>query len=333
MTPLREFRADAPAPDRGRLAPGRRRLLDEAVRGGRVRDRWAGWWPAVAAGAAVVATAVVSVGILPVGGGSGGGGGAEAPPAASLRPHPDLRDAAAVLERAAAAVERLPDPVPLDDHWVYVKSLHEDRGEGTDPSHEERWVRYAGTGTGPGDPGKGKEAYPRPRERFDFLASLPDDPRKVLERARGFHASTGDEAEYPWYEPARPGSAYDYQALAALVRTYPAAHGGLAAVYRTLASVEGVKVVDHLVEDAAGRDVVAVYFDGAGKRPEGFPRTRDELLIDPETYTYAGSRSVVLADYSGELPDGTVHELRKGEFFRSVAVVRTALVGARDERP
>ncbi|GAA3639159.1 CU044_5270 family protein [Streptomyces chitinivorans] len=325
MTRVRDFRADAPAPDRARLAPGRQRLLDAAEHRARPRRLRADWRLAVA-GAAVAVTAAAFAGSQLV----GGGADTAAPPAASsVRPHADLKDAATVLRRAADTVERLPDPEPRDGQWTYIKTRQgaAENGGHQESSTQESWYRYD-------DPEfeNWKEGDDHsPRERFRFLASLPDDPEKVLERIRWFYPSNGtrpsDDA------PEEPDDAHHYRAAGVLIKSYPMAHQGLARLYRALATVDGVKVVDHLVEDAAGRDAIALYFEGDEKGPAGFPETRDLLLIDPTTYTYLGTRSTVAEEFSEELPDGTEHGMRQGQVLWDTAILRTALVDAEGRRP
>ncbi|MBN3928489.1 CU044_5270 family protein [Streptomyces verrucosisporus] len=325
MTRVRDFRADAPTPDRARLAPGRQRLLDAAGHRARPRRLRADWRLAVA-GAAVAVTAAALAGSQLV----GGGADTAAPPAASsVRPHADLADAATVLRRAADTVEQLPDPEPRDGQWTYIKTRQgaAENGGYQEPSTQESWYRYD-------DPEfeNWKEGDDHsPRERFRFLASLPEDPEKVLERIRWFYPSNGarpsDDA------PEAPDDAHHYRAAGVLIKSYPMAHQGLARLYRALATVDGVKVVDHLVEDAAGRDAIALYFEDGGKGPAGFPATRDLLLIDPTTYTYLGTRSTVAEDFSEELPDGTEHGMREGQVLWDTAILRTALVDAEGRRP
>ncbi|MFP8960287.1 CU044_5270 family protein [Streptomyces nanhaiensis] len=326
MTRVREFRADAPAPDRARLAPGRRRLLDAAERGARPRRLRADWRLAVA-GAAVAVTAAAFAGSQL----AGGGADTAAPPAASsIRSHVDLTDAATVLRHAADTVERLPDPEPRDGQWTYVRTRQgaTENGGHQEPSTQESWYRYD-------DPEfeNWKEGDDHsPRERFRFLASLPDDPEKALARIRWFYPSDGG-GEPSGDTPREPRDAHHYRAAGVLIKSYPMAHQGLARLYRALATVDGVEVVDHLVKDAAGRDAIALYFEDGEKGPAGFPETTDLLLIDPDTYTYLGTRSTVAEDFTDELPDGTVHELRKGQVLWDTAVLRTALVDAEGRRP
>ncbi|WP_406733502.1 hypothetical protein [Streptomyces sp. NBC_01794] len=85
MRTLQDFRADAPTPDRARLAPGHRRLLDEAGRPQRLLR--GGWWLA-AVGAAAAITVVATL--------------------ATLMPAPH--------DPAAPAVK------PRADQWIYRKT-------------------------------------------------------------------------------------------------------------------------------------------------------------------------------------------------------------------
>ncbi|MTE18516.1 hypothetical protein F0L17_05105 [Streptomyces sp. TRM43335] len=326
MTRVRDFRAHAPTPDPARLAPGRQRLLEAAGRGARTR-RMRSDWRLVVAGAAVAVTVAAFAGGHLV----GGGAGTTAPPASSsIRPHVELTDAATVLRHAADTVELIPDPAPRAGQWVYVRTRQgaTENGGHQKADTQEAWYRYADPESENWKEGDDHS----PRERFRFLASLPDDPEKVLEKIRWFYPSDAG-GEPSGDAPEEPRNAHNYRAASVLVESYPMAHEGLARLYRALATVEGVKVVDHLVEDAAGRDAIALYFDGGGQGSAGFPETRDELLLDPTTYTYLGTRSTVIEDHVEEFPDGSRYELRKGQVLWDTAVLRTALVDAEGRRP
>lgn len=62
--------------------------------------------------------------------------------------------------------------------------------------------------------------------------------------------------------------------------------GGL---YRALATLPPLDVVDHMVEDAAGRRAVALRHSG---NDTGDERVQREWLIDPQTYEVLGHRMI-----------------------------------------
>jgi hypothetical protein len=99
---------------------------------------------------------------------------------------------------------------------------------------------------------------------------------------------------------------------------------GQAKVYRAMATIPGVRMHGHTVEDATGRQALAFYLKGA----ESLPDARDELLIDPEEYTYVGYRMVAVRDND---EDGL--NWREGDVVMSNARVAAALVGADGEKP
>ncbi|MFD1833256.1 CU044_5270 family protein [Streptomyces desertarenae] len=330
-TELRRFRADAPVPDRARLAPGRRRLLAAAERGsGTRRRRWRSDWRAAVAGAAVAVAAAAFAGSHL----TGADGYVAVPPAASQLPAEAVSgDAAALLERAAATVEGMADPRPRDGQWVYLRTVHGSQGGSMDTAPREEWRRYDDPAFEDGRQGDDHS----PRELFRFLTRLPpDDPEEVLERMRRFYPSDGGAQREEGFAEPGPGpaesrEAHAFRAFRVLAGAYPVAHGGLAELYRAMATVEGVEVADRLVRDAAGRDAVALYLDGGTGGAED-PR-REEVLLDPVTFTYLGSRTTVVRDHTEDVPGGGGRELEEGQVLLETAVERRALVDAEGKRP
>lgn len=68
---------------------------------------------------------------------------------------------------------------------------------------------------------------------------------------------------------------------------------GLASLYRALATLPDGTVVDHLVETASGRRVIALTYNTRPADPTSGKTMRDQWLIDPQTYRIAGMRLVV----------------------------------------
>ncbi|MGP3921820.1 CU044_5270 family protein [Streptomyces sp. 8N616] len=307
MTTVCELRAGVPNPDRVRLETGRRRLLDAAVKGRRARRLRTDWRLAVAGVAAAITAVAVSatnLGNDPVG--------------EAAKPYTRLYQtgsASKVLEQAAGTVEWMPAPEPEDDQWIYVKSVHAFAAN-TDPrpKESEYWVRF---GTPDLDEGDEDDDHSL-REEFRFMSELPDDPEQVLKKVRGFYPTSKESPE--------SRAQHEFRALGLLINSYPVPPEGLAKVYRALAAVKGVAVVDHLVEDVTGREAIALYLKGKGDTG-----LRNEILIDPVSFAYLGSRYVAAADQKGDGSSGT--EWKTGDVISSTAIKEAALVGERGKRP
>ncbi|MGW2744286.1 CU044_5270 family protein [Streptomyces sp. NPDC001450] len=293
MTEVRELRANAPVPDRARLAPGRARLT-EAARAGELRR--ALWrrreFVIVAVVAAVTAVAVTAA--LLVG---GKGTGRKVQPAAT----PGVRfkgvSAAEFLRQAADAVEAQPDgAVPTAKQWIYTKSAQEPLDKSRSPlGEQESWIRYDGSasasrmGDEPLDITKmhlenGGEGDDRsPREMYRVLVALPADGEGTLKALREQNAI----ADSKGVSQARN----DYVEISVLLSADVMPGKGLASLYRALALVPGGKVTGHLVETAAGGRAIALDY-GRDKNPKTGESMHDQWLIDPKTYRIVGIRLV-----------------------------------------
>ncbi|MCF6523361.1 CU044_5270 family protein [Streptomyces sp. JJ36] len=309
ITSVRELRADAPPADRARLAPGRRRLLEAAERPA-ARTRLRVDWRITALGAAAAVAAAALAGAQLAGEGTGGGD--PGPAASRVQQQYDLTDAPALLHAAADAAAARPDPEPRVGQWVYRKTVRgnetSEPGTGAVPDTQENWYQYA-------DPEfeNWKEGDDHSyRERYEFLAGLPAEPEKLWSEARDFYPSGGDE----------PVSAHNYRAARVLLQSWPAPPEGLARVYRALAELDGMQAVDHPVEDAQGHPAIALYRETDGP-------TREEILLDPDTLAYRGSRLVA----TGNGPVFGERDRREGDVLINSAVLRTAMVDAEGERP
>lgn len=323
MTQVRGLRADAPQPDRARLAPGRRRLT-EALEHRTARRRPHTDWRLTAVGAAAAVAAAVLIGgqLLP----DGKGGPNPADGARTVQVHRDLGDVDAILEAAARHAAAQPDPNPHAGQWVYTKTTrgHETQQQGQQQPHrspvQESWHKYA-------DPAfeDWKEGDDHsPRERYHFLADLPQgDPAEVLKRARAFYPAPKGESR----------AQHDFRAVSVVLDTYPADPGGMAAVFRALKTVDGIGALDHLVTDAQGAKVIAVH----GRRGKE-QRTENQLLFDPRTMACVGSRTVVLRDFTlGEPGDEPKNappppRMKKGEVLINGLTLKQALVAHKGDR-
>ncbi|MFW6718894.1 CU044_5270 family protein [Streptomyces sp. MAR4 CNY-716] len=340
MSKLREWRADAPSPDRARLAPGRARLLDAAAAGKRRRRPAVhDWRMAVSAVAACVTllallTTVLGGGLL--GGPEDGEGGTDAAgdrEKAAAEVQVDER-AHEVLELAAVAAEEQPDPKPQEGDWVYVRTARVSEAVNSDdPRIEESWYSYADARDAD------REHYDdrTPQERYELLATLPgEDPEDVQRAARAFYP---DENMLPGVTEPEPGEEAEeavqlnFRVLRMLLEATPTQPDGQAAVYRSLATLPGVRVLADTVEDAAGREALAVtlpWRPGFDLKMSGGVQGvdwRPEVLIDPVTYDFLGSRDVQRSERQGTA------SWVGGTLPGSIAFLDTALVGKRGERP
>ncbi|AUH43675.1 hypothetical protein CXR04_28990 [Streptomyces sp. CMB-StM0423] len=331
MSKLREWRADAPAPDRERLAPGRRRLLDAAGARKSRRLPVLGDWRVVsgAVAAGVTAVALLSTNL------GGGTGGSEGTPAAggdahvtTASPGPPSR-ASELLQKAAVVVAADPVPEPEEGDWVYVREVSVGVTDPADdsPATAEDWYRYA-------DPefenwNEGDDHSPR--EGFEYLAALPEDTDAVLQKARWFYPQSGGR---PGSENPGAGRSdaelaeWNFSSLRLLAGTTPTHPVGQSRVYEAMATIPGLRVEDGTVKDAAGRRALAFSVE---PDPDGMP-VRDEVLIDPTTYTYLGTRSVATGEL-GLQGTGDEKEWKKGDIVTSTAVLSTALVDDEGQRP
>ncbi|MFE7861378.1 CU044_5270 family protein [Streptomyces sp. NPDC057403] len=307
LTKVRELRADAPAPDRARLAPGRARLVEAARAGERRRELWRRREFVIVGVVAAVTAVAVTVSLL-----VGGGAGHRVQPAASPSavPGPRLKgvSAAEFLERAADVLAAEPDgAVPEAKQWIYTKEAREPldekraRAKGMLGAVQESWLRYDGTASASPrwnakgeDTGKvdvipmhlenGAEGDDRsPREMYRVLAALPSDAAGTLHYLREKNAIADGKG-------ASQAEA-DYGEISVLLNAKVMPAKGLASLYRALATLPGGHLTGHLVETAAGRQAVALDY-GRTAGAENGNAMRDQWLIDPRTYRIVGMRLV-----------------------------------------
>ncbi|MFH8514892.1 CU044_5270 family protein [Streptomyces gelaticus] len=325
MTQLREFRADAPVPDRRALAPGRQRLTDAAASGRRVRRLRADWRVA-AAGAAAAITVAAVLGTQ-LGDAAGPARSGPASTAGTLR----LDDPAEVLNRAADALEKQPArPEPRDDQWIYTRTAQaasqgDQNGSSLGPATYDpaSWVPYDNSAAAR----NGKDSdYRTARQVYRAANALPDDPAQLLAKIRTFYP-TGNAAESPPEGKAQ----HSFRAIGLMAEAYPVAPAALARIYRAMATIPGVRVTDHLVKDAAGREAIAI------TRKEDGGHEQREILLDPHDFSYVGLRFVVAEDYAYTLSDGKVERqtftFKAGQILSSEARIEAAVVDAKGEKP
>lgn len=295
LTEVRQLRTGVQTPDRARLAPGRTLLLDAVRAGERRRRVWARPQLAIVGVVATVTAVAVTASLLVGGDRTREQGSPAAPTDADL----SGMSAAELLERAAKAVEGQPTvPEPRAKQWIYTKSTLEAPDEeevqvvGTAPFAQEVWTRYDGgatahgwrstkdgdiklriTETKPGSPAEGDDRSPQ--ELYRFLTTLPSDGGRALEAIREEDAI-----------PAEEGSTQaeqDAVEISALLDADIKPSKGLVSLYRALATLPDLSLVDHLVKDATGRQVIAL---GEGTTADRY------WLIDPETYDVLGTQHI-----------------------------------------
>ncbi|MFI6119805.1 CU044_5270 family protein [Streptomyces sp. NPDC051064] len=320
MTQLRELRADAPAPDRSALAPGRRRLTDAIAgsrRGRRLRTSW--WLASLGAAAAVTVAALLGTQLLDTSHPRSTG-------PATMAGDLDLSGPAATLGRAADFLESLaPPPEPRDDQWIYTRKVigepelaAEDDQKGKISYDPDSWTPY-GNAAAEKD---GSDDDRSAREIYRAADDLPEDPASLLAEVRELYPSGADTPESE--------AAQTFRGLGVLIESYPLAPEALARIYRAMATVPGVEITDHLVKDAAGREAIAV------TREEEGTHQRRELLLSPYDYGYAGLRFVVTEDHEMKLPEGTDGidpKLTAGDITLTEARTAAAVVDAEGDKP
>ncbi|MFD6478023.1 CU044_5270 family protein [Streptomyces anulatus] len=335
LTRLRELRADAPAPDRAALAPGRALLTDAiAGRNRRTRRLRADW--RIASLGAVVAITAAALFITQI-------VDATAPRHGHLaaRTHgPDLSSPAAALGQAADFLERQKTPPePRPDQWVYKRevggtvttrrSLYSRPGpppptnmvRSAQDTPQDTWTKYDD---------KALEKAPNishpytPSQLHRIAGALPKAPQDLLAELRRLNP-TNEEI----FAGADSKDDRSFRtALALLEESYAVPPNALARVYQALATVEGVKVIDHLVRDASGREVIAVTRDMVPSK------SRLEIFINPKDYSYAGYREVTTETH--KIHHGGVHPSQtqyRGDVLNDLARIDTAIVDADREMP
>ncbi|MFF0263107.1 CU044_5270 family protein [Streptomyces microflavus] len=334
MTRLRELRADAPVPDRAGLAPGRERLTDAiAGNGGRrtlalrlrpmLRD-----WRIASLGAVVAVTAAALV-ITQVVGTSAPAPSAPATVVGDL----DLSSPAAALNRAADHLERQEvPPEPRADQWIYTREVDAQQAQQWEELPEairkkipmayspDQWVPYDDKAA---ENDASDTDYRTARESYRIAAALPEDPEALLARLREvFPTGSGPDGA------PEAKDEHSFRALAVLLESYPIPPDALARIYRAMATVGGVKVTDHLIRDASGREVIAV------TRKYDESDSRREILIDPVDYSYAGNRDVVTRTHEVPAPEGLAPIVQKrGEVLIDIARTHAAVVDAKGQKP
>lgn len=354
-TCVSELRADAPVPDRVRLAPGRQRLLDATAAGGRIRGLRSDWRTGAVGAVVAITVAAVAATLLV------GGEGRDKAPTSLLSEAGEVGSAREVLLAAATMVEDDPVPHPGTKQWVYTREItynastgessgitfELDPGEepplgstptgipgmgkvaimaGPGPHETEGWVPFSDPAA---EKGKNDDDY-SPREIFAFLDALPDDQEKVLDKVRTFYPRSTGVPDSPVDDvvTTETPEEHEFRALGLLVAGQPVHPEGLAKVYRAMAEIPGIKA--SRVRDVVGRETVAI----ARKGREGADTER--YLLDPATGLPAGQES--LAGTGSPMTKAQAREngqafWKKGDLMMADLVLESALVSKDHERP
>ncbi|MFF8828840.1 hypothetical protein [Streptomyces sp. NPDC015131] len=312
MRTLQDFRADAPAPDRARLAPGHQRLLDEAARPRRLRGRR--WLAAVGAATAVAVAAVLVTQAVP--------------PADGPR-----------VKAEYASV-----PEPGDGQWLYRKTVtrqstlnfRDDLNPVTEKEpgwkpyavlEGETWTQYASgkqrrtLSTGRLDSLVTESPWGSPKDVRAKVEKLPSEPPELMRALQGI-------VTMPKGDPPGPDIGDYHRIWFAFTELENLPPKVRLALFRTLQQIPGVVIRTDPAEDALGRPAVAVHWSDADDQFTKETHRRRELLLDPETYEYRGERTLLLA---GGMIDSKV--TTKDTLISVSAVVDGGVVDKAGTRP
>ena len=257
---------------------------------GRRRPGWA--WRS---GIAMVTAAAVVVGGLILADGLG----TETPQSpAAPRSGPMAIELAAVH----AAAQKFTAPRP--DQWTYVELKMANSGKVTASKGHQRyvtsqtWVRADGKRAAVIDKGKlvvyGGEAIGRvfPPQDYRTLAGLPTDPKRLLNwlRTNQSVADTADQQNQSVAGTADQQNQSAFNAIATILRGNLLPPAVTASLLRAAALIPGV-VQSSTPVLVAGRKTTAV-----GRVTEGW--LRSDILIDPVTHEFVGSRDIAIADHT-----------------------------------
>ncbi|MFC4500446.1 MULTISPECIES: CU044_5270 family protein [Streptomyces] len=145
------------------------------------------------------------------------------------------------------------------------------------------------------------------RPTYAWLASLPTDPAKLLQRLYAETPAEGDEDQ----------DQAVFERIGELISAQYMPSATAAAIYRATARIPGVTVLNNAV-DAAGRHGIAI------ARENTRMGLRTEWIFDPETLGFLGERSVLTRN-TVMGPAGTVEE--------TTAVLERAVVDKKGQEP
>jgi hypothetical protein len=244
-------------------------------------------------------------------------------PARTKTPQPGDTWTLPSLELAAATVEHQTVTLPRPDQWVYTRTLVTNSvpapGNVKALPVEERWDQYGATRTAEFDrrTGRLRVTYDKEAARateglklpqlVKYVNALPTDPHALLAKVRRdsksklFVSTVGNgDKNGPVFESIQ----------LIFVRDPFIPPKVNAALFRMLNRFPGVHV--ERVTDAAGRRTVGVYRDSPGE-------DRREILFDPTTFRYRGSRLVAVQSFKTDGKPKIVE--RAGQVLSQTALV------------
>ncbi|MGV9453177.1 CU044_5270 family protein [Streptomyces sp. NPDC003635] len=297
ISELNGLRAGTPLPDAARLTAPRARLTTAIRQGSRSKPaglprRRMILVGAVTSGALAVTTGIVVT--LPQDSTRVPGGNGPRMLSAGASAH--------ALELAALTVEKHDGTEPGPKQWVYEKSTVFGQGK---PQSSEEWTRWDGTGHArlPGIPPAGdisgfdpdklqvwygpnqeerwkREGYDDRSQRqfYRFLATLPSDPERMMQRIRAEHAIGSIKGE--------TRAERDWREIDVLYRSVLIPPNAQAGLFRALAKIPGARVSTG-VKDPLGRAAISVSVTYAERTAAGW-QGKQEIFFDPHTYAYLG---------------------------------------------
>ncbi|MFD0691801.1 CU044_5270 family protein [Actinomadura fibrosa] len=239
-------------------------------------------------------------------------------------PGGSVANAQEVLYKAADTAQTRPFKAPAPTQWVFTETRYRRsgvpaRGQVVAPGSplktviDRQWIRADGTKLATLNKGKLETSATGggfPPVDYASVSKLPRDPSGMLAWARANRSPVAG---------GRDASAF--QNLSSLLLNNAAMPPAqTAAAYRALAAIPGVRL-DRTASDDQGRRAFAV-----SMVVEGW--VREEILIDPSTYTYRGHRDVVVRDHTFE-EGGT---FKKGAVESSSVRLASAIVDRPGQR-
>ncbi|MGI5163227.1 CU044_5270 family protein [Spirillospora sp. CA-253888] len=333
LRPLRDRHDALPDPAPETVTWARDRLtahMRQAPAGNRARFRRPARGIRLGLGLVGAATAAALVVTL-----TGGGADEErpdSPAAAQLRPVANARDLASNAAIKAAATSA---PAFGPRQWAYMKSVSAQtavdggpylRGKPKKTHVNEVWSRLDDWGYA--DYRDGKLALHKGSERgvdYRDILSLPTDPDQILARVYQRVGTTGLGPGWRTVtktEEERHGEAFMW--IESAMRDSVLPPRLRAALYGAMAKIPGVGY-EPRSHDLAGRRGVTLYHLQGGYQ-------RDEIFIDPDSYEYLGSRSIVVRDQKVGSPELGESRVRKGDVITWGSVLKAAVVDRPGQR-
>ncbi|MFC9972488.1 CU044_5270 family protein [Spirillospora sp. NPDC127200] len=315
MKMVAEFRDKVPAIEADAAQEARRRLRAEAAGPSRSREPRPWVWRSAAV-AGLTAALVVGVTVAQNVGGDHEPGGPARPGVLPGLPVAQA-EVARIARQARTAAEANPGAPLTPGTWTYVKdTIREGDGAAIGPRSKqttrETWYTADGTRRADvGDDGKVRERVPAADGPVDalgpgsvpkpaFLIGAPADPAGM--RARVYAEvdriiamrERGELRSITGIDPSGGRDQVAFELIAQVLRAYYVPPRQEAALYGTLAYVKGVRVLAES-RDALGRRGQAFYVTD----PQSI---RHEIIFDPVSYRYLGSRNIFTRDYVEKAP-------------------------------